>query len=165
MSTESPPAASPRPAAYVAFVAGLAGAAIEMVPVLPIQAALGNSPEIVFQSIAAGALGEAAYAGGIDTILLGLFFHVLISVVAAAIYVLAARQRTWLIARPFLGGMLLGAAAYVVMNFIVVPLSPIGFRLPKSFGLWLLSFSIHLVAFGLPIAWIVSRMLRAPARN
>ena len=145
--------------ARIALVAGLSAAAIEMVPILPIQAALGNSPVVVFQSIAAGAMGKAAFAGGMPAALLGAFFHTLISVVTAWGYALAAARSRWLADHVLLGGIGCGLVAYIVMTFVVVPLSAIGFRFPPTFGLFLLSFSIHIVAFGLPIAWIVSRML------
>lgn len=144
----------------IGLIAGLFGAAVEMVPVLPIQMALGNSPMVMFQGIAAGALGKAAFAGGAGTALLGVFFHILISVVAAIGFVFFAQQRRWLIARPFWGGMALGLAAYLVMTFIVLPLSHIGFRLPPNPAIWLVSFSIHLFAFGWPIAWLASRLMR-----
>uniref|UniRef100_UPI000B339D8E hypothetical protein n=1 Tax=Sphingomonas asaccharolytica TaxID=40681 RepID=UPI000B339D8E len=74
------------------LVAGIAAAAIEMIFVLPIQASLGNSPGIVFQSIASGTMGKAAYIGGTPAILLGIFYHVLISLVAAGAYIAAATR-------------------------------------------------------------------------
>ena len=50
----------------VALAAGLVVATVEMVFVLPIQAfGLRHSPEVVFQSIVAGALGRAAFSGGL----------------------------------------------------------------------------------------------------
>jgi len=49
---------------------------------------------------------------------------------------------------------------YLVMTFVVLPLSAIGFRLPKSLPLWTLSFSIHLFAFAVPIALVTRRLLR-----
>ncbi|MBA3897414.1 MAG: hypothetical protein H0X36_09855 [Sphingomonadaceae bacterium] len=136
-----------------------------MVPVLPIQVALGNSPVVMFQSIAAGVLGKAAFTGGIGAAALGVLFHVLISVIAATAFVFAASRWKLLTDRPVVSGLCLGVVAYLVMTFIVVPLSLIGFRLPKSPALFLVSFAIHLVAFGLPIAWIASKMLAGSKRE
>jgi hypothetical protein len=56
--------------------------------------------------------------------------------------------------------MLYGVVVYLVMTFVVLPLSAIGLRLPKSLPLWTLSFSIHLFAFAVPIALITRRLLR-----
>jgi hypothetical protein len=143
----------------VALAAGLVGAIVEMVFVLPIQAfGLHHSPEVIFQSIAAGALGRAAFSGGLASALLGVAAHVLISVVAAGVYVLAAGRWTVLLSRPVAGGIVFGAVVYGVMNFVVIPLSAIGFQIPPSLGLAGLSLSIHLFAFGLPIALVVRAM-------
>jgi hypothetical protein len=145
---------------WVSLVAGLAAAVIEMVFVLPIQGKLGASPVVVFQSIASGALGKAAFAGGLSTAALGVGVHVLISLVAAAVFVFAAGRWDILLRRPFASGVCYGVAVYLVMNFVVIPLSTIGFSLPKSLGLFALSFGVHLFAFGLPIALVARAMLK-----
>jgi len=59
-----------------------------MVFVLPIQEFLGASPVVVFQSIASGALGEAAFHEGLAAAGLGLGVHLFISLVAAGVCVL-----------------------------------------------------------------------------
>jgi len=153
-------AASPSAALRVALAAGLAAAVIEMAFVLPIQQYLGNSPVVVFQSIAAGALGAAAFSGGLGTAALGVAVHLLISLVAALLFVFAALRFPVLRQRAWLSAMLYGVLVYLVMTFVVVPLSAIGFRLPKSLPLWSLSFSIHLFAFALPITLVARRLLR-----
>jgi len=135
---------------------GLAGAIIEMVFVLPIQAMLGTSPVAVFQFIAMGVLGKAAFAGGAATVALGIFLHGLISLIAAGVFLFAALR--WRIARshPAISGMLFGIAAYVVMTYMVLPLTPIGFMPPNSILLVALSIGVHIFAFGLPIALVVA---------
>ena len=147
---------------WVTLIVGVIAAVVEMVFVLPIQATLGATPVKVFQSIASGALGKAAFAGGLATAGLGVGIHVLVSVVAAGLFVFAADQWGALIRRPFTSGIFYGAIVYVVMNFVVIPLSAIGFSFPKSADLFALSFSVHLFAFGLPIALVARRMLRHP---
>lgn len=142
------------------FVTGIAAALIEMVFVLPIQMMLGNSPVIVFQSIASGTMGVAAYAGGTGAVLLGIFYHVLISVVAAGAYIAAAPRLPFLYARPLLGGLLCGIVAYAVMTWIVLPLSAIGYHPTTKPLMMLLSFSIHVVGFGWPIAYVARAMAR-----
>jgi hypothetical protein len=144
----------------VAVLAGLAAAIIEMVFVLPIQQYLGASPLVVFQSIAAGALGKAAFGEGLPAAALGVAVHVLISLVAAGVFVCASLRWPVLLRSPWVSGILYGVVVYLVMTFVVLPLSAIGLRLPKSFVLWTISFSIHLFAFALPIALVTRRLLR-----
>jgi hypothetical protein len=52
--------------------------------------AFGMNPVQVLQFIASGALGQAAFEGGLATAALGMEFHFLIAVVAAAVFVVAA---------------------------------------------------------------------------
>jgi hypothetical protein len=137
-----------------ALIAGIAAAVIEMVFVLPIQALLGHSPTLVFQSIASGVSGTAAYRGGVGSALAGVGWHLLISLVSASCYVAAATRLPFLYARPLIGGLLCGVVAYAVMSWIVLPLSALGYAPTTNPLMLLLSFSIHLIGFGIPIAYI-----------
>ena len=87
---------------------------------------LGHNPAGIWQSVASGLLGKASYDGGSATVVLGLALHFLIAFVMALVYVLASRRLPTLTARPVLMGVLYGLALYLVMNFVVVPLSAIG---------------------------------------
>ena len=145
-------------AATTIAVAGLTAAVVEMVFVLPIQAGMGHSPLLIFQSIAQGALGRAAYAGGLASAGLGVAVHLLVSFVAAAVYLWAVEREPALEDHPVAGGMIFGALVYPVMVIGVIPLSRIGFNPPPSAPLWALSFTIHVVAFGLPISLAVAWM-------
>ncbi|HEY1560753.1 MAG TPA: hypothetical protein VGF71_07670 [Caulobacteraceae bacterium] len=137
---------------WIALVAGM-GAVVEMIFVLPIQQfGLNHSLALVLQSIAMVAQGQAAFRGGAASVALGVGIHILVSVVAAGIYAGAALRWNALVRQPFVGGVVFGALVYVVMIFVVIPLSAIGFSPPRSLGLFALSFAIHLFAFGLPIA-------------
>ena len=149
----------------VAIAAGIAAAAIEMVFVLPIQDFLGASPLVVFQSIASGALGKAAFHEGLAAAALGLGIHLLISIVAAGLYVLGAQRWPALLRRAAVCGMAYGVLVYLIMTFVVVPLSAIGFRPPKSLILMLTSLAVHVFAFGLPISLVVSTLLGARFRS
>ena len=144
---------------------GLVAATVEMAFVLPIQAlVVHNSPERVFQFIAMGAIGRAAFHGGWTTAAEGVFWHVLVSVAFATLYVLVARRWRFLLDRPLVTGTRLGVVAYVVMIFMVIPLSRIGFTMPEANVLTLISFAIHLFAFGVPIALVARAMLGHSAR-
>jgi len=146
-------------------LAGLAAAVIEMVFVLPIQVQLGNSPAVVFQSIAFGLLGKAAFNDGMASTALGVGVHLLVSLVAAKVFVLAALF--WddvLLRKPVVSGLVYGAVVYVVMTFVVMPLSAIGYAPQSSLVLIWLSLAVHLFAFGLPIALVSKAVLLSRAR-
>ena len=150
--------------AYVSVAAGMLAALVEMGFALPIQYRLGASPIVVFQSIASGALGRAAFSQGGSAVLLGVGVHLLISLVSAALFTVAALRWDLLRRRPVANGVLYGVVVYVMMTFVVIPLSAIGFRWPKSLPLLLTSLSVHMFAFGVPIAVVCARLLKGPAR-
>src|SRR5467141_2488110 len=56
-----------------------------------------TSPIRILQSVASGALGAKAFAGGLQTAVLGLALHFLIALTAAAVYYLASRRLRFLI--------------------------------------------------------------------
>jgi hypothetical protein len=70
--------------------------------------------------------------------------------------VLASRRQTVLTARPLAAGVVYGVVLYLVMNFIVVPLSAIGWRTPTPEGS-LLALLPHVVFVGPAIAWAAAR--------
>ncbi len=120
---------------------------------------LGDNPAGVWQSVAAGLLGKASYAGGDGTALLGLALHFFIACVMALIYVRAARRLPVLIQRPLLMGALYGVALYLVMNFVVVPLSAIGFHSP-SLESAIRALVPHVIFVGPAISLIAARRAR-----
>jgi hypothetical protein len=121
---------------------------------------LGSNPAAVWQSVASGLLGKTSFEGGAATVALGLTLHFFIAFVMALVYVRAARRLPVLLARPILMGVLYGFVLYVVMNFVVVPLSAIGFRAPNLVGA-IRALIPHIVFVGPAISLIAAR--RAPA--
>ena len=83
-------------------------------------------PTRIFQSVAAGLLGEASFEGGAATAALGLFLHFFIACTMALTYYLVSRRWTVLVRHPVPLGIAYGLLLYVVMNYIVVPLSAAG---------------------------------------
>jgi len=120
---------------------------------------LGGSPTGIWQSVASGLIGKSSYDGGTATAALGLALHFFIAFVMALVYVIASRRLPVLIARPIVMGMLYGLALYVVMNFVVVPLSAIGFR---PLNLWgaVRALLPHILFVGPAIALITARRAR-----
>jgi hypothetical protein len=72
-----------------------------------VQNVLGAVPLIsLYQYIASGALGNAAFEGGNATALLGMLFHYLISIVIAGVFILSV-NRIPLLRRYLIPGALL----------------------------------------------------------
>jgi hypothetical protein len=122
---------------------------------------LGDDPAGVWQSVAAGLLGKASYQGGAATAALGLALHFFIAFVMALVYVRASRRLPVLSARPWIMGMLYGAVLFLVMNFVVVPLSAIGFHAPKLMGA-IRTIIPHVLLVGPAIALVTARRAAAP---
>lgn len=143
----------------VVLLAGAVGAVIEMIPVITIQRYLFGVPPIrIFQSIASGLLGRQAYSGGLWSAIQGAALHVLISLIAALIFVEAARRWRVLLRRPVISGAIFGVLAFIVMSWIVVPLSAAAFKPNLDPALLMLSLAIHVLFFGLPIALTTHRL-------
>ncbi len=81
------------------------------------------NPVVILHAIASGVLGKASFYGGMPTALLGLGLQWGMSLVIAAIYVVAAMRMRWLTRHWMRGGVLYGFVIFVVMNYVVVPLS------------------------------------------
>lgn len=136
------------------LIAGLVAAAVEMAVVLPVQYTLGVPPLLLFQSIASGWQGEAAYAGGLTSALFGAALHLAISIVAAGIFVYASRIWPILVHRSVSAGLVYGALVYAVMTYVVVPLSAATFKPATETPPIATSIAVHLLFFGLPIALV-----------
>src|ERR1044071_4772460 len=67
------------------------------------------SPIRILQSVARGALGQNAFQGGLKTAALGLFFHFLIALTAAAVYFLLSRALRFMVTHAIVSGILYGA--------------------------------------------------------
>jgi hypothetical protein len=117
----------------------------------------------IFQSVARGLLGKAAFEGGWGTALLGLALHFFMTLVMAGVYFAASRRIPALWQRPLAGGAAYGLGIYGVMNYVVVPLSAAAGPLPGN-TLWTwLSVAMHMLIVGIPIALCVSRAHPRPS--
>ena len=109
----------------------------------------------VLQSVAAGLLGrDAAIGGGWEEAAIGAACHYLISIGAAAVFVLASRVLPMLVRQPWIWGPVFGIGMYFVMNALVVPLSAAGRPLNWKFVTEWVPLAAHMFLFGLPIALI-----------
>src|SRR5215210_3286789 len=92
---------------------------------------LGVKPLRIFQGVASGLLGKSSYEGGIQTFLLGILLHFVVASCIAAVYYAASLKLPVLIRHAVVCGLIYGLVAYLVMNYVIIPLSPIGLR-PSS---------------------------------
>jgi hypothetical protein len=117
-------------------------------------------PTRILQSVARGALGQQAFQGGLKTAALGLFFHFLIALTAAAVYVFASRVLRFMITHAVVCGILYGACVYFFMYGIVMRFSAIhSTTLPWVYPWAVLipNLLIHMFGIGLPIALVARR--------
>jgi hypothetical protein len=115
------------------------------------------TPIRILQSVARGALGQSAFQGGLKTAALGLFFHFLIALTAATVYVFASRALRFMITHAVVCGILYGLCVYLFMYGIVMRVSAIhSTTLPWSYPWAVLipNLLIHMVGIGLPIALV-----------
>jgi uncharacterized membrane protein YagU involved in acid resistance len=154
----------PHPVLTAILVGGFIGGSIDIG-----SAALINwlSPVIILHAIASGVLGKESFQGGAAAALLGLFLQWGMALLIAAIYVLASRKLKWMNRHWEAAGIAYGAVVYVVMTYVVVPLSAAPFG-PKAFQLPLNFVNIGenllaMILFGLIIAAAARYFLGQPA--
>ncbi len=118
--------------------------------------ARGVMPMRIFQSVASGLLGrEAAVGGGWSTAALGLAAHFVLTTIMAAFFVAWTTMAPQLNRWPLLSGVTYGLGIFVVMQFVVLPLSAAGGGGGGPSGQFLLgALLIHAFGVGLPIALI-----------
>lgn len=139
--------------------AGLLAGSLDLLYVFVFHGLRGISPQRILQYIASGLQGPAAFQGGNVSAALGAAAHYFILIVAAALYLAASRRLPWLRSRAAVAGILYGAAIYIMMNFVIVPLSAV--TPGKSGGLaWATNLLMHLFVIGPAIALGLRRWSR-----
>lgn len=117
----------------------------------------------VFQSIAVGVLGRASFEGGVASAWLGAVLHLFMATMFVVAAVLVGRRVPRILQRPHAYGPAYGVLLYVIMNFVVMPLSRVG-ATPSFSRPWpiVLSILAHMV-FGTIALLFARRALRAAA--
>lgn len=138
-------------------IGGLAAAILDIIYAMILTTMAGYGPLAAVQGVASGWLGSAAFQGGAQTATLGLLLHCLILIVAAAIYYAASLRMPSLRSHAVAAGLLFGVTVYLIMNFIVLPLSVIPFTI--TYTPWKLAqgFISHAILVGLPISLMIRR--------
>ena len=121
----------------------------------------GVSPRRVFQSVARGLLGPAAFEGEWRTALLGLLLHTAIAFGWTLLFLLALagwpglRERVSTRRGALLVGLLYGAAVWILMDGLVLPLSRAQPTPPTALWFWL-QLLTHPFLVGLPIVGVLA---------
>jgi hypothetical protein len=116
------------------------------------------TPTQIFQYIASGLTGAWAFHAGMAPVALGVAIHYTIALFWTAVYYAASRWFGILIRRPVVCGLVYGGVVYLIMNFVVLPLT----RVPHARAAATLASRVSgvlalLLCVGLTIAVLVKR--------
>ena len=151
-----------RPSAFETIVFG--GLAIGILDFIDASTFFPLYFGITFQSVwwgpASGLIGrEAARGGGWNTALLGIFLHFVVTACIATVYYFASRNISFFIRKPVISGLIFGVIANLVMQWVVIPFSAIGYRPPGptiDWGSQMNTYIGHALLVGFPIALIAA---------
>lgn len=151
-------AVSPTPRPFPAIIVG--GFIVGMLDlVYAILVYSPNKPILIPQTIASGVLGAGSYNRGLQSAVLGVVLHFVISLGAATTYYLASRKLPFMVQQAVLSGLIYGALVYLFMHLIVLPLSAVpGGSMPFIYKAF--EFVEHWFCVGLPIALSVRHYSR-----
>ncbi|HEY4258439.1 MAG TPA: hypothetical protein VGM66_14610 [Candidatus Udaeobacter sp.] len=102
---------------------GLVAGSLDITENLVFDQFRGITPWRVFQYIASGLIGPQAFQRGWASVAVGIALHYAIALIWTGIFYAVACKSATVRRRPVLSGLLYGGIVYLVMNFIVVPLS------------------------------------------
>jgi hypothetical protein len=119
----------------------------------------GVKPYRILQGIASGLLGPRSFDEGWPAAVLGLACHFFIAFSAAAVFYVTSRKIIFLTQRAVVSGVIYGVLVYLVMYWIVVPLSHAS-RRPFSLSATIVAIITHMLCVGLPISLMVRRYSR-----
>ena len=150
-----------KPAALFVLLGGLVAGTFDITYACTFWAIKrGVPPQRIFQSVATGLLGPASFQGGVKTAALGLFLHYFIAITMSVFYYFAARVWAPLHKYPLRCGAVYGLGLWVVMNYVVIPLSAA--NRGSQDAVWIvLSILVHMFLIGVPIAFFTRRAIAA----
>ena len=123
----------------------------------PITSLRASTRSKFCNSLPAAFMERPAFQKGISGALVGLLAHFFIAFALAAIYVGATRFLPMLSRNAVMWGAIYGVAAFIVMNFVVLPHTAV-VKSPLSLPLLLNGVLAHALFVGLPIALAARRI-------
>ncbi len=140
------------------FLAGLVAGALDITAaLLNSYLSSGVKPERVFRFIASGVFGKDAFTGSGVMVVWGVIFHFLIAFIFALLFSLLYRRLKFLTRNIFLTGIVYGVFVWLVMKFIVVPVSNTPAIRGSNIKGLILQILFHMFLVGLPIALITHK--------
>lgn len=109
------------------------------------------------QYVASGAMGNAAFNGGLATAFLGLVLELLMTTIIAGIFIVSAAYIPLLHRYVIPGSLLYGFGVFIVMSFIVLPLSAAPPLPAPSIPLFIEIVLEHILLIGLPLGILLRR--------
>jgi hypothetical protein len=137
---------------------GLVAGTLDITENIVFNAFRGITPWRIFQYIASGLLGKHSFQMGWSSVGLGIAIHYAIALGWTGIFYIAATKFVALTRRPILSGLVYGVIVYLVMNFLVLPMTVVP---PRPTAVTLVNRVNAVLALmfciGLPIALLVRR--------
>jgi hypothetical protein len=137
---------------------GLVAGTLDITENIVFNAFRGITPWRIFQYIASGLLGKHSFRMGWTSVGLGVAIHYAIALAWTAIFYVAATKLVLLTRRPILSGLVYGVIVYLVMNFLVLPMTAVP---PRPAAVTLVNRINAVLALmfciGLPIALLVRK--------
>jgi hypothetical protein len=124
----------------------------------------GITPTRIFQYIAGGLIGPQSAHLGMESVALGVAIHYTIALTWTAIFYLASMRIAVLIRRPVICGILYGGFVYIIMNFVVLPLTRVPHaRAPMTLASRVSGVLALLFCIGLTVALLTRSELKRSA--
>ena len=141
-----------------ALAAGIVGAILIDLYLWVAQVAPAHMPMTgVWQFVASTAFGKAAFANP-AFIWIGLLMHVVVSIGWAGGYAYLAATRPFMNERWIISGLVYGIVVLFFMQLILIGSG--NFQVPGSGLEFVNLLASHMLFFGVPVAFVVSRMSR-----
>ena len=140
------------PALFAILVGGGIAGTLDILYAIIFSSFRGVAAQTIMQSVASGLLGKGAYDGGAGAAALGLVLHFSMALLIAAIFWFASRRLSFMTRYAVASGFAYGVCVYVVMNFVVIPLSAFPTQMTFTPVRVAINLVAHMILFGLPIA-------------
>jgi len=114
---------------------------------------------ILFQWDASNLLGARAFQAGVGVALFGCLLHLIVSLIWGFIFTFAASRFRLLAHHPLLVGAIFGVFVKLIMAHVIVPIGYARMPAGMPLGYVLNNYAAHIIFFGIPVAWVVSRAL------
>jgi hypothetical protein len=118
-------------------------------------------PAVIFRFIASGWFGRQALSGGTGMVLWGLIFHYIIAAIFSVTLFLVYPGMARIFKNKYLTGLVCGMLIWLIMNFMVLPLT----NIPKSHAHFnaaglITGVGALIICVGIPIALIADNFYR-----